>query len=89
MNYQATERLARAIGRDGVYDRERLYEYYIGQGMDEKNIGARSWVHSNKQKPPKVKKHEGDKKRDESGGPSVQTSHQASTQSRTSESERG
>ena len=35
MNYQATERLARAIGRDGVYDRERLYEYYIGQGMDE------------------------------------------------------
>ena len=35
MNYQATERLARAIGRDGVYDRERLYEYYIGQNMDE------------------------------------------------------
>lgn len=35
MNYQATERLARAIGRDGVYDRERLYEYYLGQGMDE------------------------------------------------------
>ena len=35
MEYAAQERLAEAIGRDGIYDRNQLYEYYRARGYSE------------------------------------------------------
>ena len=66
MEYAATERLAKAIGRDGVYERENLYNYYIGKGMSPEEalkLAAASYSKSNEAEEEQVAEEQGTKKK--------------------------
>ena len=66
MQYAATERLAKAIGRDGVYERENLYNYYIGKGMSPEEalkLAAATYSKSNEAEEEQVAEEQGTKKK--------------------------
>ncbi len=66
MEYAATERLAKAIGRDGVYERENLYNYYIGKGMSPEEalkLAAASYSKSNEAEEEQVAEEQTTKKK--------------------------